>query len=781
MNPQLLSILNQAIHHFQSGNLQESERLLVKIIQIEPVNPPALQILGLIKATQGNYLESSKLLKKAVKCNPNDPGLIYNLAKVLSESGNDNEAITFHEKAAKLTPNNPDIWINFSKSLVKTKKFQQAFSAIDKAINLSPNNADAWNNRGAVLKELGKIGEAIESYKKALNINPAFEEALYNQGIALMEGKKNIEAIKSFDRAIELNPAYYAALNNKGIALTNLMRHDAALLAFDQCLNIKPDYIEAGINKAVTLSYLRKYDTSLKILSSILKEFPNNPEVWNNKGLIHLELKESQEALNCFGKALNLKPDSAQILINQGIAMNNLKLFEQAIKTFEKVLRLYPDYELIPGTLLGTKMQICNWENFSKEIDSLCARVQEGKLGSIPFSLLALTSSESIHLQAAKNFISAKYPPSLNVTFPKTQTFTQKIRLGYFSADFHNHATAYLMAELFELHDKDKFELFAFSFGPSIQDQMRARMSAAFNTFIDVRDKSDYEIAKLSNELNIQIAVDLKGFTQDGRTGIFANRAAPIQISYLGYPGTMGAEYIDYIIADRIVIPQESQKFYTEKVLYLPNCYQVNDSKREISNKKFSPHELGLPDAGFIFCSFNNSYKITPHTFKSWMQILKKVDGSVLWLLQDNPLAAKNLRAHASSSGVDPNRLIFAERLPLPDHLARHRLANLFLDTLPYNAHTTASDALWAGLPVLTQIGESFASRVSASLLSSIGLPELITRSTEEYESLAVSLAKNPAKLVHIKDKLELGIKNAPLFDARKFTKDIENLFLSAL
>jgi predicted O-linked N-acetylglucosamine transferase (SPINDLY family) len=350
--------------------------------------------------------------------------------------------------------------------------------------------------------------------------------------------------------------------------------------------------------------------------------------------------------------------------------------------------------------------------------------------------------------------------------------------VGYFSADFHNHATGYLMAELFELHDKSQFELVGLSFGPIANDEMRQRLEKSFDQFIEVGRKSDVEVARLSRDLNIDIAVDLKGFTQDARTGIFAHRAAPIQLNYLGYPGTLGADYMDYIIADRTLIPLESQSCYTEKVVYLPNSYQVNDRKRLISDRQFTRQELGLPENGFVFCCFNNNYKILPATFEGWMRILKAVEGSVLWLFQVNAWAVDNLKKEAEKQGIAPDRIVFAEWLPLPEHLARHRQADLFLDTFPYNAHTTTSDALWAGLPVLTLMGRSFASRVAASLLNAVGLSELITSTQEKYEALAIELALNPNKLADIKLKLANNRMTTPLFDTLCFTKHLEAAYI---
>jgi protein O-GlcNAc transferase len=394
-----------------------------------------------------------------------------------------------------------------------------------------------------------------------------------------------------------------------------------------------------------------------------------------------------------------------------------------------------------------------------------------------PFSLLALNDDALLHKKVSEIYIHSKYPfnSALGPILKRPQG--QKIRVGYFSADFKNHAVSILTAELYELHNKNKFEIIAFSFGVDDKSEMRSRLSKAFNRFFDVSGMSDLEIAKLARELQIDIAVDLGGHTQDSGTGIFSYRAAPIQISYIGYLGNMGAEYYDYLLADKTIIPDNSQKFYSEKIVYLPS-YQVNDRMRIISEKQFTRAELGLPDTGFIFCCFNNNYKILPPTFDGWIRILNAVEGSVLFLYADNEWAKANLIKEAGLHGIDSVRLIFGGRIPAEEYLARYRVCDLFLDTFPYNAGTTASDALWVGLPVLTLMGQSFASRIAASLLRAIGLPELVTTSRAEYEGLAIELAMNPNKLAEIKFKLTSNRLTAPLFDTPLFTKNLEAAYI---
>jgi predicted O-linked N-acetylglucosamine transferase (SPINDLY family) len=408
-------------------------------------------------------------------------------------------------------------------------------------------------------------------------------------------------------------------------------------------------------------------------------------------------------------------------------------------------------------------------------------QLQQGAKVVTPFIVLSLTSDPSLQRKAAEIYAADEDSPAAHLSLdpspmhPKVQG---KIRLGYFSADFREHPVALLMAETFELHDRTRFELIGFSFGADAKDAVRNRVVSSFDQFLEVGEKTDAEIAALARELGIDIAVDLGGDTKDARIGIFAHRAAPVQVSYLGYPGTMGAPYLDYLLADKTVCPERNQLHYTEKLAYLPHCFMPHDSKQEIAAKLFTRQEFGLPQDGFVFCCFNHHYKINPAVFDVWMRLLTKVTGSVLWLSDGSQTVKDNLRKEASARGVDPLRLVFASRMnSLAEHLSRYRLADLFLDTLPYNAHATACDALWAGVPVLTCAGESFASRVAASLLTSIDMPELITSSLDDYEALALKLASYPAELALLTQKLAHNRCNTPLFDSVLRTQNIEHAY----
>jgi len=656
-------------------------------------------------------------------------------------------------------------------------QLEQARAIYHQMLELEPEYFDALHMLGVISGRTNDPARAIEWIEKAIAVNPNSASAYSNRGNALSALKQYQAAVASYDQAIVIKPDYADAYFNRGKALYELKQYQAAIASYDQAIAIKPDNADAYCDRGAALNELKRHQAAIASYNKAISIAPNHAKAFCNCGAAWYELDQHQTALECYNRAVAIEPDYADAYSNRGAALNELKQHQAAIDSYDQALALQPDYEFLYGRRLHTKMRVCDWRNADDQVAELLERIQRNERASIPFAVLGLSTSPPLQRKAAEIWVKEKHPGNAELGSIPKRNGGRKIRLGYFSADYHDHATAHLMAELFERHDKDRFECVAFSFGPDRLDAMRHRMMAAFDKFLDVRHQSDKEIALLSRSLGIDIAVDLKGFTQDSRPDIFAYRAAPLQVNYLGYPGTLGADYIDYLIADKTLIPEENRQYYSEKIVYLPNSYQVNDTRRKIADKAFSRRELGLPESGPVFCCFNNNYKITPHTFAGWMRILRRVNGSVLWLLEDNPCAANNLRKEAQYQGVDPQRLVFAKRMPLPEHLARHRAADLFIDTLPCNAHTTASDALWAGLPVLTCTGEAFASRVAASLLSAIGLPELIASTQKEYETLAVELVTTPEQLKSIKNKLERKRPTAPLFDTKLFTKHIENAY----
>ncbi len=657
----------------------------------------------------------------------------------------------------------------------------QAQAMYEKILKIQPRHFDALHLSGVIAYQAKKYSLAVNLIRQAIEINPNIAEAYSNRGLALQELKQFDVAVASYDKAIALKPDLADAYYNRGNALEELMQFDAAVASYDKAIALNSDYAEAYSNRGLVLQELKQFDAALASCDKAIALNPYYAEAYSNRGNVLQELKQFDAAVASCDKAIALNPYYAEAYSNRGNVLQELKQFDAAVASYDKAIALKPDYEFLLGTLLHTRYNMCDWTGLNANNQQLVISLENKEKVSPSFPILAIFDSSHLQRLAAEVWVETKHPSQdrLGLITKKAKSGNVKIRIGYYSADFHNHATSYLMAELFEVHEVSKFELYGFSFGPNKSDEMRLRVSKEFDHFFDVTNQSDHEVAKLSRELGIDIAVDLKGFTQDSRAGIFAHRCAPIQVNYLGYPGTMGAPYIDYIIADKTIIPEDSQIHYTEKVVYLPHSYQVNDSKRKISERVFTKSELGLPESGFVFCCFNNNYKITPATFDGWMRILKAVEGSVLWLFENNPTAAKNLRQEAHARGIDSARLIFAQRMPVDEHLARHRLADLFIDTLPYNAHTTTSDALWAGLPVLTLIGKSFAARVAASLLNAIEMPELITHSQEQYESKAIELATNPKLLGEIKLKLARNRLTTPLFNTPLFTKHIEAAYVA--
>jgi predicted O-linked N-acetylglucosamine transferase (SPINDLY family) len=658
-------------------------------------------------------------------------------------------------------------------------KTDHAALTAQKVLEIDQNNIDAYLTLSTCQKDQQHYDEALKTCQKIISIDPTIVEAHCNLGSCLSKTQKHNEAIASFDRALALRPDSVEAWLGRGNVFTELKRYNDAFAAYDKALALNGDLAGAWLGRGNVFTELKRYNDAFVAYNKALALKPDLAETWLGRGNVLTELKRYNDAFAAYDKALALKPDLAEAWLGRGTVFIELKQYREALAAYDKALALKPDLTEFQGGRLHCKMHLCDWSNFTTECQHLISAIRNNKSNTNPFAFIAISTSREDQLKCAKLWINEKYPTVSKPIWNGEIYKHDKIRIGYVSADFQQHATSDLIAGLFEGHDKAKFKTVAISIGPDDNSKIRVRLTKAFDSFSDVRLLSDEEIASQIKHNEIDILVDLKGFTQDARTGIFAHRPAPIQVNYLGYPGTMGGNYIDYIIADQTLIPLLHQQDYSEKIVYLPNSYQVNDRKRAISEKAFSREELGLPHNGFVFCCFNNSYKISPEVFDCWMRIIKNVKGSVLWLLEVSEPTTCNLRMEAKARGIDPDRLVFAKKLPAPDHLARHRLADLSLDTLPYNAHTTASDALWAGLPVLTQIGETFAGRVAASLLNAIGLGELIATTARQYEEIAIELAINPEKLAAIKTKLANNRLSTPLFDTQLFTRHIENAYES--
>jgi predicted O-linked N-acetylglucosamine transferase (SPINDLY family) len=639
-------------------------------------------------------------------------------------------------------------------------KHEEAVDFIAQAIRLKGNVAAFHCNLGGAYQSLQRTSEAVACYHAALKLKPDYAQAAYNLGNAMKDRGILDEAAAWYRRAVKLQPNYVQAHNNLGNALQELEKLDEALVCFRRALELQPDYAEAH----------------------------------NNLGAIFMAQGKPDDAAACFRRARELQPDYAEAHNNLGQALKDQGQLDEAAACFRRALEMKPCDAAALGSLLHTLQHVCCWEDLevlSRQAIEIVVRDagRDAGLPMRPFTFLALPAIATAEqqLRCARRWADRlrKTVKGLGRSLARDRRPARgsKIAVAYLSADFHDHATAQLVAEMIEKHDRRRLAVSGYSLGPDDNSPMRRRLVEAFDHFVDIKETPFKSAAERIAADGVDILVDLKGYTKDCRTEILALRPAPIQVNYLGFPGTMGAEFIDYILVDDYVVPSDQQPFFSEKLVHLPGCYQVNPSQREISPRRPTREECGLPSEGFVFCSFNNSYKITPPMFGVWMRLLGAVPGSVLWLLEGNRVATGNLRREAEARGVAAERLVFAPRLPLPEHMARHGLADLFLDTFPVNAHTTASDALRAGLPVVTLAGQTFISRVAGSLLRTIGLPELIATSLEDYEALALRLARDPrapgapGRLADLRVRLENNRTACGLFDGRRFARNLESAY----
>jgi predicted O-linked N-acetylglucosamine transferase (SPINDLY family) len=735
-----MALFGQAVALHQAGRLVEAEPLYRRVLEAQPRHFDSLHLLGVIQYQRRQYGEAVRLIDAALAINPTVAAAHNNRGNALKDLG----------------------------------ETAQALASFDRALALKPDYAEACYNRANLLRERGRFEEAVASYDRALALRPDYPDALNNRGSALKELERFEEALASFDRALELKPDYAEAWFNRGNALHELQRFEDALASCDKAIALRRDFVEALNNRANALKSLRRFDEAIEGYDRALALRPDYADAINNRGSARKELRRFDEALADFSRAIALEPDRVEAVANRGGTLLELRRLEEAVADLARAMQLDPDQPELRGLHLHARMFLCDWAGFDALCAALNAAVESGALATQPFHLLACPSTPALQLKAARTYVAEKFPPAPAPRWRGERYAHERIRIGYLSPDLRDHPVGHLIAGLFTRHDRARFETIAISFGKDQPSDMRTRLKASFDRFVDADAMNDEAMAALVRELEIDIAVDLAGFTEGARPNVFAQRPAPVQVSYLGFASTLGADYCDYIIADRFVIPEDAQPHYAEKVVWLPDCFMVNDSERAISPTVPSRAEAGLPD-GFVFSSINNVSKITPDLFDVWMRLLRATQGSVLWLPSVSPAVAGNLRREAASRGVAPDRLVFAAKTRFnADHLARLGLADLFLDTLHYNAHASAADALWAGLPVLTCAGATFASRVAGSLLHAAGLPELVTGSLAEYEALAVRLAADPQLLASLRGRLARNRGSCPLFDTARFTRHIE-------
>jgi predicted O-linked N-acetylglucosamine transferase (SPINDLY family) len=685
------------------------------------------------------------------------------------------EAAPLYRRVLEIAPANNVACTNLAAIATQAGDFDEAETMFRRAVELKPDAAEAHYNLGFILQERGKLDAAIEAYRRALALRPDMPQAYTNLGVALQHQGKLDDAVAAFRQAIVCNPNHADAHFNLGVVLRLQDRIEEAAAAYRRVVELDPSHAAARNNLALILSEAGELAAADVLLRQAVGRWPDYAEGHNNLGALLLDQGRPQEALDVLRAALRLKPDYPEAYLNMGNALRELGSLAEAIDAYRRAIALRPTYAEALAQLIYHRARACDWGDAGAE-EALLSAVRQNAARIPPFMLIPTAATGADQLLCARKWVEHFAVPEQQVFQHHATPRSGPLRIGYLSSDFYDHATAYLIAELIERHDRDRFEIHGYSYGADAGGAMRARLVSAFDRFTDIDALSHRAAAARIRADDIDILVDLKGHTHRARPKILAFRPAPVQVSYLGFPGTMGASFIDYIIADDFIVPRDRQTLFAEKLAYLPDCYQPNDTRREIAAAP-SREECGLPAQGFVFCAFNNSFKITPTFFAIWMRLLQRVPGSVLWLLESNALVRRNLTAAAAAAGVDPARLVFAPMLPHGQHLARHRHADLFLDTLPCNAHTTASDALWAGLPVLTCVGETFAGRVAGSIVRAAGLSELVASSPRDYEALAQALAREPARLADIRSRLGAGRANLPLFDTAKRTHDLEALY----
>jgi len=763
---------------------------------------------------QGRLFDAERFYRDALRESPHDFDTLHFFGVLKLQQGGAGDALPLLQKAVEVRPNSLDVLSNLSVALLALNRPAEALANFDKILSVAPQDPSALFGRGTVLAQLGRADEALLSIDRALSIQPNHVPALFNRGTILAGLGRYPGALAAYDQVIALAPAHVEALNNRGNVLAQLERYAEAVASFDRVLAIKPDHITALTNRAAALRQLHRYDEALVSCDRALARDPKNIDALNNRGNILLGLNRATDAIACYERILSIQDDNAEALVNsayafyalgqyaeaqkyadnaiavdphyanaffvRGDALAKLDRHDEAAQSYERGLALDPDHRYAYGMSLGSYLAACNWDRVEALLPVIEERIAAAKGIIAPFTLLSLPISPARQLECARHFVRQQMP-LVEPIGPLPRERAGKIKVAYLSADFQRHPVGHGIVGVLEQHDRARFEVHGVSHGVDDGSEIRARIVAAVDHFHNIRERSNREVAELLNKLAIDIVVDLSGHTEGSRTAVLAYRPAPIQVNYFGYPGSTGAEFIDYVMADRVVLPFDQQPFFSEKIVHLPDSYQANDSKRRTAEIAPTRADIGLPDDAFVFTCFNNAYKLSRPVVGSWIRLLKACPNSLLWLYYINDSAQANLQQELISNGVDPSRVILAPFVDQPDHLARLRLADLFLDTLPYNAHTTASDALFAGVPVITCLGPTFASRVAASLLQAVGLPELITNSLEEYETLAQKLASDPALLGSLRERLSRDRLHHPLFDTARLTRHIEAAYTTMM
>ena len=725
--------------------------------------------MGQIEKALSAYIEASK-----IKLDFLEPRL--SLGILYQDLGEIENAVSSYKEALLIDPNFFEVHNNVGVLYQEIGQIIDAESHFNIALSIHPGFAEANYNLGNVLKDKGLFDDAIDLYEKAIRINPKYEDAYFNLGSILHEIGKLESAIECYRNALAINTDFLEAHLSLGVALHSFGDLEGSIKSYEYAIKINPNDAHIYFNLALVMNALDDFEASIGFYQKALALKPDMAEAHNNIGNIFNEKSNYHEAIKSYENAIIVMPEYAEAHHHLGIVLKEVGEFEKAIESFNHAIAINPKINFIFGELIGVMMNICSWEGVLEGVNRIVSGINNDEAVSSPFQLLSLIDDPMAQRRAAETYSDIKFPRMNDLQTLQRYSKHSKIRIGYFSSDFRDHAVSYLTAELYELHDRKQFEVHAFSIVEDTNDIMNLRIKEGVDYFHNVDLMSSKEIVDYARSLEIDIAIDLNGFTAGARTEIFSMFVAPIQLSYIGYLGTMGSDCYDYLIADKIIIPEESQKFFSEKIVYLPS-FQVNDSKDLPPENLLTREDIGLSQDKFVFCCFNNTYKLNPIVLDSWARILEKAPESILIVYASNEPSKINLTKEITNRGVDSSRLIFADNVDRPEYLARFRLVDLFLDTHPYNAGTTASDALKMGLPVLTFTGDSFQARMGASILNAANMPELITSSIEDYEALAIELAQTPKKIRTLKDKLINNLSTAPLYDTKLFAKSIESAY----
>ena len=630
--------------------------------------------------------------------------------------------------------------------------------------------------------ELARPADALASFDRALALNPSGPLALHvhvGRAMSLASLGRHEEAAAAYDRALVIGPAPPPViLINRGNSLIQLRRYAAALESFQRALAIDPSNAEARNGAGVALRAQSRLHEALENFEAALRTNPEHVVALNNCGLTLRDLRRPRDAIARFEQAVALQPAFSGALANIADVMHGLKRYEESARYIGRVIAVEPDFRNGLGHFFTARQHLCDWSTYDADRQRILDSIAAGKRTCDPLTTLAVTDAPDVQLLCARG-AAEDYRGSDPPLWRGERYRHERVRVAYLSADFREHAVAHLLAGIIERHDRTRFEVIALSLRrEEPTSAMRARLEGAFEHFYEMSGESDQAVAERIRALEVDIAVDLTGHTDGRRPGILARRPAPVQVNYLGYTGTFGSDYIDYLVADAVAIPHDTDRFYSERIARLPYAYLPCDDQVPITGDPPRRGAAGLPEDGFVFCAFNNAFKLTPVMFDIWMRLLRDTAGSVLWLREAHPLAMENLRKEAARRDVAPERLVFAPQVAAMDqHLARYRLADLFLDTLPYNAHATAQDALWVGLPVLTCLGRGFASRVAGSLLTTLDIPELVTASLDDYAQRALKLAHTPALLASLREKLAHSRLTSPLFNTDLYCRQLESAY----